>query len=238
MHDDTCFTAAPLLTVHAVFVCAHLCARITAPRAGSLFLVLYGITAVYFSGVMVRLMLVLAPAVCCLSGVAISDILSTLTASLKAGLQSSTQKQAAAAVDAAATDDTNSEAAGGELVVLKPGKGTPASKSKKRMSTNTGQQREYSSSKSAGPSTMFGFLSETWQGLPAPVAALGVLFMLGLMMLYTVHCVGVSADMYSAPSIVLQSSKQDGSVYVFDDFREAYAWLRHNTHPEAKVASW
>lgn len=47
---------------------------------------LYGITAVYFSGVMVRLMLVLAPAVCCLSGVAISDILSTLTASLKAGL--------------------------------------------------------------------------------------------------------------------------------------------------------
>jgi dolichyl-diphosphooligosaccharide--protein glycosyltransferase len=53
--------------------------------AGSLFLVLYGITAVYFSGVMVRLMLVLAPAVCCLSGVAISDILSTLTASLKAG---------------------------------------------------------------------------------------------------------------------------------------------------------
>ena len=52
---------------------------------GLLFLVLYGITAVYFSGVMVRLMLVLAPAVCCLSGVAISDILTTLTSSLKAG---------------------------------------------------------------------------------------------------------------------------------------------------------
>lgn len=31
---------------------------------------------------------------------------------------------------------------------------------------------------------------------------------------------------------------RDGSVYVFDDFREAYAWLRHNTHPESKVASW
>jgi dolichyl-diphosphooligosaccharide--protein glycosyltransferase len=53
---------------------------------GSLFLILYGITAVYFSGVMVRLMLVLAPAVCCLAGVAISDILSTLTVSLKLGL--------------------------------------------------------------------------------------------------------------------------------------------------------
>lgn len=57
--------------------------------AGSLFLILYGITAVYFSGVMVRLMLVLAPAVCCLAGVAISDILTTLTTSLKAGLLSS-----------------------------------------------------------------------------------------------------------------------------------------------------
>ena len=35
-----------------------------------------------------------------------------------------------------------------------------------------------------------------------------------------------------------QSHRQDGSFYVFDDFREAYAWLRHNTHPETKVASW
>jgi dolichyl-diphosphooligosaccharide--protein glycosyltransferase len=81
-------------------------------------------------------------------------------------------------------------------------------------------------------------MSDKWQALPAPVAGLGLLFMLGLMMLYTIHCVGVSADMYSAPSIVLQSARQDGSVYVFDDFREAYAWMRHNTHPEAKVASW
>jgi hypothetical protein len=51
---------------------------------GALFLILYGVTAVYFSGVMVRLMLVLAPAVCCLAGVAVSDILNTLSCSLKA----------------------------------------------------------------------------------------------------------------------------------------------------------
>jgi len=31
---------------------------------------------------------------------------------------------------------------------------------------------------------------------------------------------------------------RNGQKYVFDDFREAYAWLRHNTHPDAKVASW
>ena len=50
------------------------------------------------------------------------------------------------------------------------------------------------------------------------------------------HCVWVAADMYSAPSIVLQSRRQDGGVHVFDDFREAYAWLRHNTDPNTKVS--
>ena len=52
------------------------------------------------------------------------------------------------------------------------------------------------------------------------------------------HSVYVAAEMYSAPSIVMQSRGADGSVHVFDDFREAYAWLRHNTAPDAKVASW
>jgi dolichyl-diphosphooligosaccharide---protein glycosyltransferase len=41
----------------------------------SLFLVLYGLTAVYFSGVMVRLMLVLAPAACCLSAIAADEMI-------------------------------------------------------------------------------------------------------------------------------------------------------------------
>ncbi|KAF5838754.1 hypothetical protein DUNSADRAFT_2297 [Dunaliella salina] len=31
---------------------------------------------------------------------------------------------------------------------------------------------------------------------------------------------------------------RNGMKYVFDDFREAYSWLRHNTHPDAKIASW
>ena len=48
-------------------------------------------------------------------------------------------------------------------------------------------------------------------------------------------CPQVSAEMYSAPSIVLQSRGPDGSVHVFDDFRESYAWLRQNTKEDAKV---
>ena len=43
----------------------------------NIFIILYGITSVYFAGVMVRLMLVLAPVMCILGGIAISASLSS-----------------------------------------------------------------------------------------------------------------------------------------------------------------
>ena len=43
---------------------------------------------------------------------------------------------------------------------------------------------------------------------------------------------------YSSPSIVLAARQQDGSRVIFDDFREAYAWLRMNTASDAKIMSW
>ncbi|CAG9803217.1 unnamed protein product [Chironomus riparius] len=41
----------------------------------NIFIILYGITSIYFAGVMVRLMLVLAPVMCILSGIAVSHLL-------------------------------------------------------------------------------------------------------------------------------------------------------------------
>jgi asparagine N-glycosylation enzyme membrane subunit Stt3 len=38
----------------------------------NIFIILYGVFSVYFAGVMVRLMLVLAPVMCILSGIAVS----------------------------------------------------------------------------------------------------------------------------------------------------------------------
>merc|ERR1719414_1132527 len=43
----------------------------------NIFIILYGVTSVYFAGVMVRLMLVLAPVMCILSGITVSASLST-----------------------------------------------------------------------------------------------------------------------------------------------------------------
>jgi dolichyl-diphosphooligosaccharide--protein glycosyltransferase len=49
----------------------------------NLFVVIYGITSVYFAGVMVRLMLVLAPIACVLSGIAVSEVLKTYSRYIK-----------------------------------------------------------------------------------------------------------------------------------------------------------
>ena len=39
----------------------------------------------------------------------------------------------------------------------------------------------------------------------------------------------VTSEAYSSPSIVLSARQHDGSRIIFDDFREAYYWLRQNT---------
>ena len=71
--------------------------------------------------------------------------------------------------------------------------------------------------------------------LPFEVAVLGLVGLAGLLVFFTMHSVWVSSEMYSAPSIVLQSRSPDGSLHVFDDFRESYAWLNANTPPNAKA---
>ena len=43
---------------------------------------------------------------------------------------------------------------------------------------------------------------------------------------YAMHCVWATSEAYSSPSIVLSARSHDGSRIIFDDFREAYWWLR------------
>jgi dolichyl-diphosphooligosaccharide--protein glycosyltransferase len=50
---------------------------------GKLFMGMYGVLATYFSCVMIRLMLVLAPAVCIISAIAISEILRKASKSVR-----------------------------------------------------------------------------------------------------------------------------------------------------------
>jgi dolichyl-diphosphooligosaccharide--protein glycosyltransferase len=57
----------------------------------ALFLGVYGILAAYFSGVMIRLLLVLAPAACCLAAVGASTVLSSFMPFVRDGLKSTVQ---------------------------------------------------------------------------------------------------------------------------------------------------
>ncbi|XP_033640123.1 dolichyl-diphosphooligosaccharide--protein glycosyltransferase subunit STT3A [Asterias rubens] len=140
----------------------------------NIFIILYGVTSLYFSGVMVRLMLVLAPVMCILSGIGISSILTTYVKNL---------------------DINKSD-----------------KKSKKAEASNYPIKNE--------------------------VATAVVLMMTMFLITYTFHCTWVTSEAYSSPSIVLSARAGDGGRIIFDDFREAYYWLRHNTEEDAKVMSW
>lgn len=65
-----------------------------------------------------------------------------------------------------------------------------------------------------------------------------VLGSLYLLVNFVFHCTWVTSEAYSSPSIVLAARQSNGDRVIFDDFREAYFWLRHNTPPDAKVMSW
>ena len=65
--------------------------------------------------------------------------------------------------------------------------------------------------------------------------ACGMVAMLTLFLsMYAMHCVWVTSEAYSSPSIVLGAKGHDGNRIIFDDFREAYRWLAKNT-PEVRL---
>ena len=53
-----------------------------------------------------------------------------------------------------------------------------------------------------------------------------------LLMMFSYHATYVSSMAYSSPSIVIDAGRTaDGRRVMYDDYREAYFWLRQNTHP-------
>lgn len=143
----------------------------------NIFIILYGVTSIYFAGVMVRLMLVLAPVMCVLSGIATSHLLSKYIKSV---------------------DNTSAK-------VIE-------SKRHKKLEQQPSVKSE---------------------------VAIGFVAVITIMLItYTFHCTWVTSEAYSSPSIVLSARSHDGGRIIFDDFREAYYWLKMNTPEDARVMSW
>ncbi|VEN43449.1 unnamed protein product [Callosobruchus maculatus] len=141
----------------------------------NIFMILYGITSIYFAGVMVRLMLVLAPIMCILSGITVSHLLTKFMKNVDQPKQVEHKKY-------------------------------------KKMEANSTLKNE--------------------------IATTFVAVMCVLLISYTFHCTWVTSEAYSSPSIVLSARSHDGGRIIFDDFREAYYWLKMNTPEDARVMSW
>ncbi|KAK6151837.1 hypothetical protein DH2020_014472 [Rehmannia glutinosa] len=189
----------------------------------SSFAVLYIVTSVYFSGVMVRLMLVLAPAACIMSGIALSEAFDVFTRSIKFQLLGSTENlqvnNAGESTNVAQND------------VVKTEKNED---SQKERSSRKSKKKEKESTERV---PLVSRIEQKLLVLPLETSLIAVFLLVLLGAFYVVHCVWAAAEAYSAPSIVLTSRSHDG-LHVFDDFREAYSWLSHNTEVDDKVASW
>lgn len=144
----------------------------------NIFIILYGITSIYFAGVMVRLMLVLAPVMCILSGITVSHLLTKYIKSV----------------------DSSAE-------------------------------------KKVDPKKLRKFEQQSG-GVKSEVALAFVGVITFLLITYTFHCTWVTSEAYSSPSIVLSARSHDGGRIIFDDFREAYYWLKMNTPEDARIMSW
>ncbi|KAF6160846.1 hypothetical protein GIB67_036047 [Kingdonia uniflora] len=176
----------------------------------TIFIVMYGLTSMYFASVMVRLILVATPAVCLISAVAVSATIKNLTSVIR----------------------TKSKA-----IYTGVAKGTASAKasSKDHSPSPVVDRRNLDRPKTfVLEKTLFD------QSLPfgRNVAAALLLGALYLLSRYAIHCTWVTSEAYSSPSIVLSARGANGGRVIFDDYREAYFWLRQNTPPDAKVMSW
>ncbi|KAK9102340.1 hypothetical protein Sjap_019594 [Stephania japonica] len=197
----------------------------------SSFVVLYIVTSVYFSGVMVRLMLVLAPAACIMSGIALSEAFSVFTRSIKFQMPKLLDD----------SDPVPGDITSGNSVVqsnqTKVEKHSAADKSEGTLKERPQKKSKKKEKEPLEKASIKSQIEKKLLVLPLESSVLAILLLVLLGAFYVVHCVWAAAEAYSAPSIVLTSHSHDG-LHVFDDFREAYAWLSHNTEVNDKVASW
>eukprot|EP00168_Porphyra_purpurea_P003062 TRINITY_DN1366_c0_g1_i3.p1 TRINITY_DN1366_c0_g1~~TRINITY_DN1366_c0_g1_i3.p1 ORF type:complete len:356 (+),score=120.52 TRINITY_DN1366_c0_g1_i3:75-1070(+) len=207
---------------------------------------------------MVRLMLVLAPVAAILSAIGVSATLSTYMRVLRAPPAEAMAAIATCEPSAAPAQEDSAAATVSPASSTSPssglrhrggGAGAQATSSMSTASTAGASSRRF---KAASSQARRRRGAEDSSSRPSPpplaslppvthrrdVAAIMVLGTLLLLVLYVRHCVWVTSEAYSSPSVVLSARGRDGERIFFDDFREAYYWLRQNTPEDANVMSW
>lgn len=181
----------------------------------NLFIVIYVLFASYFSSIMVRLVLVLAPGMCVLAGIAASHTMKTFFDIINSPNNKLLIQQARIANEL-----------GDSLLDV-----SAIQNDIQTNNNNELQANELLNSTLGVRTVRIGRVSK-------PVAFIVIIVLTILTFFYVIHCNWVTSTAYSSPSIVLQAQGAHGERIIFDDFREAYNWLNHNTPPDSKILSW
>nr|CDS21405.1 oligosaccharyl transferase [Echinococcus granulosus] len=184
------------------------------------FAILYAIFASYFAGVMVRLILTLAPIVCVLAAIAFSRLYDVyLRDDALAGEESTDSCSGEKQTNKGATNPREKQ------LYDKPSK---AASDKHSHGVGSGKNSTDSSDSGNGGGDVLGI----------SVRKVVVMVATFVLFLFMLHCTWVTSNAYSSPSVVLAYQGSQGERIILDDFREAYYWLWQNTPPDAKVMSW
>ncbi|KAF0690493.1 Aste57867_18118 [Aphanomyces stellatus] len=196
----------------------------------SIFIALYAALSYYFAGIMNRLVLTLAPAACVLSAIGLSSFLDTLFFYIRrddhASLGDSAgfpDEDTAVALDKETKDRQRAQYVARRQDIPPELEGDDVFGEALFLLA-----RVLSFQPLAGP-------RRRTPGLVQAVAAFGAIVLAWQL----VHSSSIAQKAYSSTSLVHERmNRTTWKVTVEDDFREAFAWLRHNSAPEAKVLSW
>lgn len=200
----------------------------------NMFLITYGAFAIYFSGVMVRIMLVLAPAAAILSAIGISESLKFFMRSLLApeepeeGYAPTPSITTTSPTVSDEVKDTKTSSTAGKKIKVRRRPG----KQKSTAHTHGEAEIKPTTEPTAQPKAQQSGL------LVKPVALFMIVGAIVLLIQYVRHAVWAASEAYSSPSIVLSARAGNGERIFFDDYRESYYWLRQNTPEDAKIMSW
>lgn len=65
-----------------------------------------------------------------------------------------------------------------------------------------------------------------------------LLVLLGMLVMFLNHSIWLVSKAYSTPSLYLTSKYSNGTLYIFDDFRDSQAWITNNVPEDSTVLSW
>jgi dolichyl-diphosphooligosaccharide--protein glycosyltransferase len=181
---------------------------------GKIFIALYGVLSVYFASVMIRLLLVLAPAASVLSGLGLAEIINKMTKHIRLNFMSTINEDNKK--KSLTEEKKEDKKATKKLADTKV-------KSDKDKVAKSGEKldpkKKVIEEKEKAPRKLF----------PMDMAAVVLGLLVFLVSSFIFHSTWTAAEAYSSPTIIIASRSKDGKRMIVDDFREAYSWLRHNT---------